>query len=91
MQTATARSIIGTEPGPATQLSPATIRRWYRKPSARTWKLLPYELDPWAQDFVRDHPDGANLDAMADAMGVSVALVGRILSRALGKIRDDAD
>lgn len=70
------------------EITAADVRAACGGPGPRTWKLLPYELDPWAQDFVRDFPDGANLDDMARAMGISIPAVARVLRRALAKLDD---
>lgn len=54
-------------------------------PGHRSWSLLPYEYDAAAIAFVAAHPDGADVDSIAAAMGLPRHVVYRDLQRALQK------
>lgn len=51
---------------------------------------LPFARDPDAQRFVADHPDGATLEQVGDALGVTRERVRQLERTALGRLRKRA-
>ena len=60
-------------------------------PLSWTWELLPYEDDPWAQDFVARHPAGASAAEVGKAIGIRKSRLLLIESSALRKLRAAED
>lgn len=56
-------------------------------PGSWTWLELPFEHDRTAQAFVRLHPNGASLEEVGDAMGMTRERVRQIEAIALRKMR----
>lgn len=56
-------------------------------PHSWTWDGLVWERDPWAQAFVDAHPDGASLEEVGDALGVTRERVRQIELIAMRKIQ----
>lgn len=54
---------------------------------ARVHPTLPFELDVAAQRFVEDHPNGATLEEIGAALGLTRERVRQIEEIALAKIR----
>lgn len=57
-------------------------------PRSWTWEILPYPDDPWARQFVQEHPEGATLEEVAQALGMSRERVRQIEEEALTKLTD---
>lgn len=60
-------------------------------PGSWTWHALDYEDDVWAQDFVRKHPRGASLEAVADALGMTRERVSQLQDEIFAKLRAARD
>lgn len=45
------------------------------------------ELDPNVERFISEHPNGATLEQIADALGVTHQAVNQMLRKALAKVR----
>ncbi len=60
-------------------------------PNSWTWDLLCWEDDDWAQAFLAQHPGGATLAEVADAIGVVRERVRQIEEVALRKFKREAD
>lgn len=63
---------------------------WF-KPGSFTWYELPYELDIGAQDFVRKHPGGAEIEEICAATGIEASQCRALLDSAIAKIIAKAD
>lgn len=74
----------------AISLPPATRVDMEANPGAPmswTWDVLPWRDDPWAQAFVRAHPDGGSLEEVGKAIGVTRERVRQLEESALMKLR----
>jgi hypothetical protein len=58
------------------------------EPGSVTWSDLPWAQDPYAQQFVRDHPGGAEMELVAKAMGFTRQRVEQIERSAYAKLRE---
>lgn len=56
-------------------------------PGSWTWWLIDYEDDPWAQQFVAAHPDGATLEQVGAALGIVRERVRQLEESAIRKCR----
>jgi hypothetical protein len=56
-------------------------------PGSATWHELSWEDDPWAQQFVREHPDGAEFHEIGEAFGRTKQWAAMELESALTKLR----
>lgn len=56
-------------------------------PKSWTWDGLSWERDPWAQQFVDEHPGGASLEEVGDAIGVTRERVRQIEEKAIRKLQ----
>lgn len=59
-------------------------------PGSWTWELLPFAADPWARAFVAQHPSGATLEVVGDALGLCRERVRQVEESALRKFRASA-
>lgn len=60
--------------------------RWTPPRHARSFDVLPYEDDMAVRAFVRDHPEGATLQEIADEIGWTRQGVLEVERRALAKL-----
>ncbi len=65
-------------------IEPGAPRSW-------TWDALPWEVDQWAQDWVRKHPGGASLQEIGDALGITREAVRQLEERAARKLRRESE
>lgn len=56
-------------------------------PMSWTWDVLSWREDPWAQAFVRAHPEGGSLEEVGMALGVTRERVRQLEESALMKLR----
>ena len=68
---------LGVHVDPAAE--PGAPRSW-------TWVVLTWNEDVWAQRFVDQHPEGAPLDVVGDALGLVKERVRQIEEEALRKL-----
>jgi DNA-directed RNA polymerase sigma subunit (sigma70/sigma32) len=61
--------------------------RWARAGDVLVDRTTPYEQDVAARLFVRHFSEGAPLEAIGEAMGISRERVRQIVDEALGKLR----
>ena len=57
------------------------------QPHSWTWDSLPWERDPWARAWVKQHPGGSTLEEVASALGVTRERVRQIEEVAMRKLR----
>lgn len=56
-------------------------------PGSASWFALEWEEDPWAQEFVRENPEGATLEAVGEQLGLCRERINQIERAALKKLR----
>jgi hypothetical protein len=61
---------------------------YVRKRPLTAWDLLSFEEHSFVHEFIAQRPDGATLDEIGAAMGVTGERVRQIYERALSKLRD---
>jgi hypothetical protein len=66
------------------------FKRWTPPRHARSFDALAYQDDMSTRMFVRDHPEGASLQEVADAIGWSKQGVMEVERRALRKLIEQA-
>jgi transcriptional regulator with XRE-family HTH domain len=57
-------------------------------PGALSWETTPWSLDAAARAFVDEHPGGATVEEIAEAIGVSTRWVERCLAMACAVVRE---
>lgn len=60
------------------------------EPGSWSWDALQWERDPWAQQFVLEHPSGATLEEVAHVLGVTREAIRQVEDRAMRKVLREA-